>query len=311
MKIAAIVPCYKASRHISDLFCRFGPEVDRIYVVDDKCPEETGKKVQSLVKDPRIVIIFNDVNLGVGGAVLAGIERAYEDGFDIAVKIDGDGQMDPALIEKFTRPIAQGLADYTKGNRFFMPQSLKDMPKGRLIGNAVLSFASKFSTGYWNIFDPTNGYIALDLRLYPLMETEKVSKRYFFETDLLFRAGLIKAKVVDIPMYAKYAEEKSNLVFRKEAPIFLRGHLRNFVKRIFYDYFLRDFSAASVELIIGTMALVFGIIYGIVNFGGDEATPPGTVMISALPIIVGMMLLISFLNYDIQKTPSTPLTIRL
>jgi len=239
------------------------------------------------------------------------MKAASKDGYRIGVKIDGDGQMDPALIRKFTRPIETGLADFTKGNRFYDPKHLRLMPKGRLLGNAVLSFVSKFSTGYWNIFDPTNGYLALDLRLLQFLDVDKIDKRYFFETDLLFRAGLARACVADVPMVALYAEEESNLHFSKEAWRFMKGHTRNFLKRIGYDYFLRDFSVASLELLIGLVCLVFGIVYGLVNFGGDLPASAGTVMMAALPTLTGIILLVSFINYDVQKTPKMPLGSRL
>ncbi|MEM7728401.1 MAG: glycosyltransferase family 2 protein [Pseudomonadota bacterium] len=310
-RIAVIVPCYKVLKHVDALFSSFGSDVHRIYAVDDQCPEETGAYIERHVDDPRVTVIYNPVNLGVGGAVLAGMEQARKDGCTIAVKIDGDGQMDPALITKFTKPIEAGLADFTKGNRFYDPKHLRLMPKGRLLGNAILSFVAKFSTGYWDIFDPTNGYLALDLRLLPFLDADKIEKRYFFETDLLFRAGLIRARVIDIPMVALYGDETSNLHFSKEAGRFMRGHLRNFFKRIGYDYFLRDFSIASLELLIGLACLAFGLIYGVWHMGGDTPASAGVVMLAALPTLTGVLLLLSFINYDVQKTPKTPLGLRL
>lgn len=309
--VAAIIPCYKITKHVESLFSRFGPEIDAIYAVDDCCPDLSGKLIERTVKDPRVKVIFNEKNLGVGGAVLAGLHAAQRDGHLIGVKIDGDGQMDPALVSNFISPIKLGIADYTKGNRFFNPSLLSSMPKSRLIGNAVLSFVTKFSTGYWNVFDPTNGYIALDLRLLQFLSPEKISNRYFFETDMLFRAGLARALVVDVPMAAVYEDEVSNLHFSREAGAFMRGHTKNFIKRIIYDYFLRDFSIASIELLVGLACLLFGLVYGLLNFGGSDPASAGVVMMAALPTLVGVMLLLSFLNYDMQKTPRISLTSRL
>lgn len=311
-KIAAVIPCYKVKKHILALIDEIGDEVSAIYCVDDACPEGSGKFIQDNVKDERVRVLFNEVNQGVGGAVLRGFYQAELDGNRIAVKLDGDGQMDPKILPKFTQVILDGRADYTKGNRFYNPSHLRSMPRGRLIGNAILSFVSKFSTGYWNVFDPTNGYLALDLRLLKYMDVEKIDKRYFFETDLLFRAGLAKAKVLDIPMRALYQDEVSNLHFSKEASRFMRGHLRNFFKRIGYDYFLRDFSVASLELVVGLSALIFGLIYGILHIGGSaEPRSAGVVMLAALPTLTGIILLMGFLNYDIRQTPRDPLGPRL
>lgn len=310
--IAAVIPCYKVKQHILALIAKIGPEVSAIYCIDDACPDHSGKYIQEAVSDPRVRVIFHAENQGVGGAVLTGFKQAEADGNRVAVKLDGDGQMDPAILSKFTNVILQGHADYTKGNRFYNPAHLRSMPRGRLVGNAILSFVSKFSTGYWNVFDPTNGYLALDLRLLKHMDIEKIDRRYFFETDLLFRAGIAKAKVLDIPMQALYDDEVSNLHFSKEATRFMRGHLRNFFKRIGYNYFLRDFSVASLELLVGLAALLFGLIYGIIKMGGSaEAQSAGVVMLAALPLLTGVILLVSFLNYDIQQTPQDPLGPRL
>lgn len=304
IKLAVVIPAYKVTDHIVDLVKKIGPEVDKIYIVDDCCPDQSGKFVETHISDKRIVSLYNHVNLGVGGAVLNGLLVAKKDGMHIGVKIDGDGQMDPCIIKKFIQPILNEDADYTKGNRFFNPQNVGSMPLGRIIGNSILSFVSKFSTGYWNVFDPTNGYVAINLKILDYLQIEKINKRYFFETDILFRCNLIKAKVVDIPMVAVYEDEVSNLKFSSEAFRFMVGHTKNFFKRIGYNYFLRDFNIASLELLIGSVSILFGVMYGLFHLGGTTPDSAGTVMIAALPIIMGLLLLLSFLNYDIQQTPN-------
>ncbi|MEO1252689.1 MAG: glycosyltransferase family 2 protein [Pseudomonadota bacterium] len=302
-KVAVIIPAYKVTAQICDLIDRIGDGVDAIYVVDDCCPDGSGKLVKEKISDPRVSVLYTEENSGVGGAVITGFLRAQADGMNIGVKLDGDGQMDPSIIHKFVAPIITGNADYTKGNRFFTPRNLGAMPPGRIFGNAILSFVSKFSTGYWNLFDPTNGYIALNLSLLEYLSLEQVDKRYFFETDMLFRCNLIRAKVVDVPMLAIYEGEKSNLKAGREAFRFVGGHSKNFVKRIAYNYFFRDFNIGSIELVLGFFAIVFGVAYGLIHLGGPEVDSAGTVMMAALPTIIGVFLLVSFLNFDVQQTP--------
>ncbi len=309
--IAVVIPCYRVAKHILDVLSTIGPEVDAVYVVDDKCPENSGKLVEEHSTDKRVRVIYNAENRGVGGATLVGIEQARLDGADIVVKIDGDGQMAPAYIPFFCAPILAGEADYTKGNRFFEPESMASMPKGRILGNMGLSFMAKFSSGYWTMMDPTNGYFAIHTGVAGLLRTEKIAPRYFFESDLLFRLNLIGARVVDVPMDAYYGSEISNLSPVREIPRFFAGHLRNAVKRIFYNYFIRGFSLASLELVLGLVLLGFGGIFGVLNWSGDVPATPGTVMLAALPVIVGVQLLLSFVNFDINATPSTALHIRL
>lgn len=310
-RIAVVVPCFRVHDHVLAVLAGVGNLVETIYVVDDCCPDGSGKLVESEGRDPRIRVIFHEVNQGVGGAVLSGVEAALRDGMDIVVKIDGDGQMDPALLPLFVRPIVIGEADVTKGNRFYDPDNVKAMPIVRLIGNAALSFLAKLSTGYWNIFDPTNGYIALDLRVLAVIPRGKLDKRYFFESDLLFRCGILRAKVMDIPMTAVYRTEKSNLKIHREVlPFFLRN-VRNFGKRIFYNYFLRDFNIASLEIMLGLALVSFGTIYGSLHWGGDEPAPAGVVMAAAFPLLTGIILLLSFINYDTQQVPRETISPRL
>jgi glycosyltransferase involved in cell wall biosynthesis len=307
LRIAVVIPAYRVKKHILSVIGQIGAEVDRIYVIDDKCPEETGKFAQAQVTDTRVSVQFNEHNLGVGGAVMAGYRCALADGIDIVIKIDGDEQMDPALVPRVIQPIIEGRADYTKGNRFFNLAQIRKMPALRLFGNAVLSFLNKLSSGYWDIFDPTNGYTAIHTDILRELPLDKISNRYFFESDMLFRLNLQKAVVVDIPMDAKYGEEVSNLKISRVAGEFLLKHFRNFGKRIFYNYYLRDMSLASLELPLGLALFVFGTVFGVTQWitsaSNHVATPAGTVMLSALPTLMGLQLILAFLAFDIGSVP--------
>lgn len=310
-KIAVVIPSYKVKNFILPVIAGIGAEVSKIYVIDDECPEETGKWVAAKVNDPRVVVLYNSENLGVGGATMVGYQRALEDGMDIVVKLDGDGQMDPALLPNFVKPILAGKADYVKGNRFFHLHSLSKMPLSRIIGNAVLSFVTKMSSGYWNIFDPTNGYTAIHRIALQQLPMPEISKRFFFESDILYHLNLIKAVVSDVQMKAIYGTETSNLEFARNIGPFAKGHVRNMCRRIFYTYYLRNFNIASIELLLGSILLLFGLVFGISEWLKSDATgvaaSAGTVMLSAMPIIIGLQMLLSFLNYDTQSVPKTPL----
>jgi Glycosyltransferases involved in cell wall biogenesis len=310
MKIAVVIPCYMVKQHILDVINGIGSDVDSIYVIDDCCPEHSGDFVFSNCHDQRVQILKHTANQGVGGAVMTGYQAAIRDGMDILVKIDGDGQMDPSLIADFTAPIISGKADYTKGNRFFNLDDIHSMPKIRIFGNAVLSFMTKLSSGYWDIFDPTNGYTAIHSGVAQHLPFHNISKRYFFETDMLFRLNILRAVVFDIPMNALYADEKSNLKVSKIIFEFLLKHARNFLKRVFYNYYLRNMSLASIELPIGLAMFMFGLSFGLYNWFESVSlgvtSSSGTVMLSALPIIIGLQLILAFLSHDISSIPIRP-----
>ncbi len=313
--IAVVIPCYRVTDHVLGVIESIGPEVRDIFVIDDACPDKSGEFVEANCADGRVRVCFHEKNQGVGGATLTGYQAAIEAGAGIIVKIDGDGQMDPALIELFVRPILAGRADYAKGNRFYNLAGLADMPKLRLLGNLALSFASKMSSGYWKIFDPTNGYTAIHAKVAAVLPFERIDKGYYFESDMLFRLNISRAVVNDVPMRAKYGDEKSGLKISRVFFPFMVKHAGNLARRIFYSYFLRDFSIASIELVLGAVLVAFGTIFGSIewyNYGtAGVPAPGGVIILAALPFLVGSQLLISFLNYDVQNQPVTPLHLNL
>jgi dolichol-phosphate mannosyltransferase len=310
MKIAVVVPSYRVTDHIQEVLSKIGPEVEQIFVVDDACPDNSGDFVEKNVKDKRVTVLRHTTNQGVGGAVISGYRAALDAKADIVVKVDGDGQMDPALIPRLVEPILRGEADYVKGNRFDSLEDLFEMPRVRIFGNAVLSFWSKLSTGYWSITDPTNGFTAIHSKALKAVNLDKLRKSYFFESDLLFRLSVVNAVVTDMPMKAVYGEERSHLRIRKVLFEFPYRHTVNLMKRVFYKYYLREWSIASFELPIGLSFTVFGIWFGLASFAAanslGQAATAGQVTLSAVGIILGVQLLLSFLAYDIQAEPRIP-----
>jgi hypothetical protein len=229
------------------------------------------------------------------------------------VKLDGDGQMDTTYLPRLIAPILFGEADYAKGNRFTTQGHLAEMPRTRTIGNALLSMAAKVSTGYWNVFDPTNGFTAIEASVARLVMSRRIDRRYFFETDLLYHLGTLRAVVRDVPIPARYGDEESNLNIHKILWPFASKHLRNAVRRAVGQYFVRDFTVASLETVIGVALLLFGAIYGLGWIYADHEgpAPAGVVMAAALPIIIGVQLLLQAVNYDVLSSPTEPIHPRL
>jgi dolichol-phosphate mannosyltransferase len=311
MKIAIVIPCYRVKPHIESVIAGIGAENWRIYVVDDKCPDQSGHYVHHFVKDPRVTVLFNHSNLGVGGATMVGYSAALADGADVIVKLDGDGQMDPRLIPRLVAPLVQGRCDYMKGNRFHTISSLSQMPTIRILGNSILSFVSKCASGYWNVMDPTNGFTAIRRVALEQLPLEKISQRYFFESEMLFRLYIIRAVVNELPMTAFYGSEVSSLNIQRTTLLFPQKYLSCLLKRIFYTYYLRDFNICSVQLLAGVLLAVFGGSFGIYNwhiYGNQNIpTPLGTIALAALPFFMGFQLVLAALNFDVMNIPSVPL----
>ena len=310
-KIAVVIPCYKVREKILSVIKKIPDMVSEIIVVDDHCPDLSGAHVRDSIYGKRVKLIFHKENMGVGGAVISGYHFAIENECEIVIKVDGDGQMNPTLIPLLLEPILSGKADYVKGNRFYSIESIRTMPKIRVFGNILLSFINKFSSGYWSIMDPTNGFTAIHIDALKLIPLNKLHKRFFFESDLLFRLYTVNAKVVDVFMEAIYEDEKSNLQIRKILFPYIIGHVTNFSKRIVYTYFLRDFNFASLCLTLSIPLLLSGFLFGFyqwfLGISNQIPSTAGAVMITALLLITGFQLLLSFFNYDVLNYPGESL----
>jgi glycosyltransferase involved in cell wall biosynthesis len=314
--IAVVIPCYDAAATIAGVLRAIGPEAGAIYCIDDASRDDTAAVIRrAMAADGRIRLIRRAVNGGVGAATVDGYRAAIDDGATVLVKLDADGQMDPAFVADFAAPVLSGEADYVKGNRFFDIETVRAMPLGRILGNAGLSFLTKLSTGYWTLFDPANGYTALHADVAAVLPLDRLHGRWFFESDLLFRLGVARARIVELPLAARYGEAGSHLSEWRCLLTFPWLHLRNFAKRLVYGYFLRNFSVASINLVLGTVLAGFGVGFGVDAWiasarSGTPATA-GTVMLGALPFLLGMQMLLSFLAHDVAATPREPVHRRL
>src|SRR4051794_20760415 len=198
-RVAVVVPCYHAGRHIAEVVRSLPAFVDDIVVVDDGSPTPTAEALD-VAADPRVVVIRHDVNRGLARAMGTGYTAALQRGAHVVIKMDGDGQMDPAPLPRLIAPIADGTADLCKGNRFLHRRLMVQMPMLRRAGNLALSFLAKAATGYWQIFDPTNGYVAVRRELLEAIDFDRLGPGYFFEISLLREACLAEAAAVDVPI---------------------------------------------------------------------------------------------------------------
>lgn len=314
--VAVVIPCYRCDNCITDVVTSIPRDVGMIVCVNDCSDDDTGAVLALLAKaDSRITVITHEKNLGVGGATMTGYHEAIRRGARVLVKIDSDGQMNPVFIGEFAAPILAGEADYVKGNRFFDIDLVRQMPGARLVGNAGLTLFSRVSSGYWELSDPANGYTAISSEVFSLLPAEKLHKRYFFESDILFRLNTFGAVVVEQPLETRYGDEVSNLSVLHSLITFPFLHARNFLKRVFYSYVLRNFDVATINLIGGILLCCFGLVFGLVQWfeGAAAGTPAtaGTVMLSVTPLLVGFQMLLSFLHQDIARTPHNPIHTRI
>jgi len=310
MKIFVVIPAYNEAKHIVNVIRDIPEKVQEIIVVDD-CSQDNTSDIIFASKDERVKLIRHKRNMGVGGAMITGYEYSLAAGADIVVKIDGDGQMDPKEMWKLVAPIKNGRADYSKGFRFHTLKNLKKTPKIRLIGNIALSFLTKITSGYWNVFDPTCGYTAIGREALSRLSLSGLNPGYFFEIDMLIRLNRIQAVVHDVEISHKYENEVSELNPLHASVTFPFLLSKAFIKRILRTYFLIDFNAASLFILFGIPFVLFGIGFGlyhwIKNLMANVLTSTGTVMIAVVPLLIGFQLLLQALVLDTNNMPKTPL----
>lgn len=306
MKVCCVVPAYRARTTICDVVKSALRYADAVIVVDDGCPDGSGDAVsQTFRGHPSVIVIKRARNGGVGAAVKAGIAKALELGADVVVKVDADEQMDPSYIPSITELFFgdPNLA-LVKGNRFFDPRVLSKMPAIRLFGNSCLSLFTKFASGYWNIIDPTNGYLAFNGRLLAAVNWEAFANCYFFEISVLCELGLKRANIAEMEMETIYSGESSSLSIWRTLFAFPPKLLRLFLRRVLLQYFIFDINLGSLYILLGLALLAFGTGFAIFEWIQSSITnvprTTGTVMLAVLPFLMGFQLVLNALLYDVQ-----------
>jgi len=302
-KLAVVIPAFKAEATIGSVVQQIPGYVDQIIVVDDASPDKTAEIVSGLA-DRRVVLIRHDRNLGVGGAMVTGFKKALELGADMIAKIDADGQMDSQYIDRFAMAAVRYQCDYVKANRFGHIKSLSTMPKARLVGNFFLTFMTKFVSGYWNIFDPQNGYVMITRKMLMRLDLGRVDQGYFFENSMLIQLNIMRARIAEIYLPAKYGSATSSMKLTRIALSFPWKLLRGYVYRVYQKYVFRSLSPFAVLAFFGMVAMAWGVLWGGLAWWNSYTTrvvaTTGTVTLSLLPLLLGWSALLQAFVLDVQ-----------
>ena len=311
-KIGIVIPCFRVRDKLLAVVRSLPDWVDVIIAVDDACPERSSEVLNVQSADRGQIILRHTSNQGVGGAMITGFRRALEEECDIIVKMDGDDQMDPARLADIVHPIASGLCDFTKGNRFIHLESLRAMPLARRIGNIGLTFLTKFASGQWHLSDPTNGYFGIHREALKLLNLKRLSRRYFFETSLLIQLNIIRAVAFDIPIPARYGDQRSSLSVTRAVFGFPPRLVWGLMNRLVWRYCFYDVNATTFCLLAGGIMTIGGVSFGAYRWLEGSLTgqfqSAGTVALSLLPTIVGLQLLLQALVLDVVDLPRVPLS---
>jgi glycosyltransferase involved in cell wall biosynthesis len=308
--IAAVVPAYKEREHIARVILTMPAYVDHIVVVDDCSPDDTAE-VARATGDPRLTVIRREKNGGVGAAIVTGHRAARELGADVNVVMAGDGQMDPEYLTRLLEPVVLQGYGFAKANRFHSMTSFAGMPRVRVFGSIVLSFATKFSSGYWHLFDPQNGYTALRREALDRLSLDRLAGGYSFENDLLIQLNILRVPAIDVPIPAVYGTEVSGIRLRKVVPELSRLLVTGFWRRFFYKYVLWSFSPVALFMFAGLALLTVSAVIGawvVAHTLGEPVATTGSVLLAVTPFLLGVQLVLYALMLDIQESPDSPMT---
>ncbi|MFB6164380.1 MAG: glycosyltransferase family 2 protein [Haloarculaceae archaeon] len=288
--VAVVVPAYNEEGLVGSVIQSIPEFVDRIYAVDDCSTDGTWEEILGCVRPedaeagaaadateagstaatadgghatPRVVPVRHEENSGVGAAIKTGYRRARAEEMDVTAVVNGDGQMDPSILERFVEPVAEGQADYAKGDRLRSRELHADMSAWRLTGNVLLTFLTKIASGYWGMNDPQNGYTAISLSALERLDLERLYDDYGFLNDLLVALNARDCRVADVPMTAVYGDEESGIAYSSFVPRLSALLLRDFCWRLKVKYFVLDFHPLVLFYLLGAVGGVLGVAYGL------------------------------------------------
>jgi glycosyltransferase involved in cell wall biosynthesis len=301
--VAVVIPAYKAAGTIEGVVNQIPDYVDWIIIVNDASPDTLMEAVDHLT-DPRIIVLSHEKNRGVGGAMITGYQKALELGANLIAKIDADGQMAPEYLERFARVVLVHKCDYVKANRFGHIEALPSMPKIRLIGSLILTFLTKFASGYWNVFDPQNGYTMITRQMLRRLDLNRLDHGYFFENSMLINLNIVKARIGEIYLPAQYGNEISSMNLSKIIRTFPLKLFNGFMFRIYHKYIFRTVSPFALLLIFGLTSMAWGSIWGAIAWYKSISTGipamTGTVILALLPLLMGWVAILQAVVLDVQ-----------
>ncbi|QLG60387.1 glycosyltransferase family 2 protein [Halorarum salinum] len=315
--VGVVVPAYNEEQFIGEVIDTLPEFVDRAYVIDDASTDDTWAEIEDhaaavnqavpedppltdggVELDPRVVPIQHEENRGVGGAIKTGYLRALEDGVDVTAVMGGDGQTEPDIVERIVAPVAEGKADYAKGNRL-LDRDRDDMPMFRQVGNFMLTFLTKIASGYWKMMDPQNGSTAISHEALERVGIEDMYEGYGYCNDLLIRLNTRNVTVADVSRRAVYKDETSHIDYRTYVPKVSTMLLRGFLRRLRVKYFVNDFHPLPLFYYLGALGAGSGVLALVANAvrRGREDGPAGGLAL----FLVGCVTLLLAMVFDLEE----------
>lgn len=311
--IGVVVPAYNEELLIRKTISTIPEYVDLIIVVNDGSVDRTKEIIREYgMSDSRIVLIDHVVNKGLGQSLVDGYLKAREMELDVTAVMAGDAQMNPDDLLDVISPIIEGGADYVKGNRLFVSDVAEHMPMHRLIGNAGLTFLTKFATGYWHVVDPQCGYTAISRHALAIIPIDRMIKGYGYNADILNMLNIHNLAVADVEVEPVYGDEQSKIKLHKYIPAVSALLIKLFFRRLIKKYLMRDFNPLCLSYIAGIFLFVFlasPLFFRLIYLYFVEGMFPQTTMLCLMfSSIASLQILLSAVQYDMED--NRPLCVR-
>lgn len=316
LTVGVVIPAYNEKGYVGDVIDAIPNYVDRAYVIDDGSTDGTWQEITQHANrrnkehdgifDTLVVPIQHETNRGVGGAIKTGYQRAREEKIGATAVVGGDDQMDTAELSRYLDPLAEGIADYAKGNRFTQPDHWADMPRFRLIGNVLLSYLTKIASGYWQTMDSQNGYSAISLHALETTNIDDMYEYYGYCNDLLVRLNTAGIRVADVPRSSNFAYEdgwKSHIDYKEYVPRVSIMLLRGFGRRLRRKYLLYDYHPLAPLYFLGAMvvsASSFAVVASLIDRSRDGTIEWIERLVAGVLILLYATLLDRDDNLDLQ-----------
>ncbi len=306
MTVAVVVPAYNEEGFVGDVIADLPGFVDRAYVIDDGSTDGTWAEIQEHSEARNrshdghfgelVVPIRHEENRGVGGAIKTGYQHAVAEEIDATAVLGGDDQMDPAVLTQYLDPIADGVAEYTKGNRFSRPEDWVEMPRFRLLGNVILSYLTKIASGYWKTMDSQNGYTAISLAALERTDIDGMYEYYGYCNDLLVRLNAADVRVADVQRSSEYAYTegwKSHIDYTEYIPRVSGMLFRSFLWRLRRKYLMTGYSPIAPLYVLGILSSsisVLGLLKSLLDRDGESGTWMLSATVGTLTLLLATVL---------------------
>ncbi len=304
--VAVLIPAYNEQKLIRQVMETLPDWVDHIVVVDDCSSDKTIEKIREyMTEDSRVQLIEQEKNTGVGGALETGYRACREAGYDITVVVNGDAQMDPRDLPAIVQPLADGRADYAKGNRLLHGEAWRIIPRVRYLGNAALSLLTKIASGYWHVADSQCGFTAINKEALAVLDIDPLFQRYGVPNDILVKLNIESMRVKDVPIRPVYGVgEKSKMKISKVIPDISMLLLRLFFRRLVSKYVIRDFHPLVFFYVFGLLTFPPGFASGLYYFFYRlfiGKVTPVTALFAAFLTLMGLMFLLFAMMFDMEQ----------